>query len=258
MISDGLFSQLFRRLESELIQLVPRELSLLQEILQPLATWKHNRMEVVGLCFNLLNAVMKHAPRVTRDLQELVYLLFRIAFRHKMLGIQARTDLFLPETLEKLAAFVRPIHPDDTEFISDLSSAFISISWHANQRHHIIWTALNIPVTFILSPTLQSALIPLFCTTPWSLVEKLNRKELVNFIGRLPIDDIVQHIVDDGLVCVGWMRLLLFATFRPPRETNTRPLWSILFSALPNISHFFSRNLQSYFTPQTPITRLQR
>jgi hypothetical protein len=94
-------------------------------------------------------------------------------------------------------------------------------------RHHIVWTALNIPATS-LSPTLQSTLVSLFSTARWSLVERLDRKELADFVGRLPIDEIVQRIVDDGLVCVGWMRLLLFTTFRPPHETNTRPLWSII------------------------------
>ena len=159
-----------------------------------------------------------------------------------MPNIQARADLFLPGTLEKLAPLFRR---GDTEFINDLSSAFTSISWHENQRDHVVWTALNIPAT-LLSPTLQSALVPLFSTTRLSFVEKLNRKELADFIGRLPIDEIVQHIVDDGLVCVGWMRLLLLTTFRPPHETNTRPLWTILLSALPKIPHVFSRDLPGY------------
>lgn len=80
-------------------------------------------------------------------------------------------------------------------------------------------------------------------------MESLDHKELADFIGRLPINEIVQHIVDDGLVCVGWMRLLLFTIFRPPREMNTRPLWTILLSALPKIPHFFSRDLSSHFDP---------
>lgn len=208
--------------------------------------WKHNRMEVVELCCNLLNAVMKkHPPQATRDVPGLVYLLFRIAFRHKIPGVRARADLFLPETLEKLAALVRH---GDTEFINDLSSAFISISWHENQRHHIVWTALNIPAT-LLSPTLQSALVPLFGTVRWSLVEKVDRKELAGFVGKLPVEEIVQHIVEDRIACVGWMRLLLFTIFRPPRETDTRPLWKILLSALPKIPHFFSRDLLDYVNP---------
>ena len=202
-------------------------------------------MEVVELCCNLLNAVMKYTSETTQDVSGSICLLLRVAFRHKMPGIQARANLLLPETLDKLTALIRP---GDAEFIGDLTSAFTSISWHENQQYHIVWTAFKIPAT-LLSPTLQSVLVLLFGTAQWPLVERLDRKQLAHLIGRLPVDMIVQHIIDDGLVCVRWMRLLLFTTFRPPRETNTQPLWTILLSTLPKIPHVFSRDVLGHFDP---------
>ena len=246
IVSDGSTGQLFRRLESELMELVDHKLWVLQATLQPLGSWKHNRMEVVVLCCNLLKFVMeKHTPGVSLA-RQLVYLLCRIAFRHQVPGIKTRADLLDRETLRKLTIFV---HSGDVEFINDLTLAFASISWDEPRQGHIVWTALDVPAAS-LSSTSQSALITLFGTIRWSLVERLDRKKLTDFVGRLPTDMVVQRIIDDELVCVGWMRLLLFSTFRSQNKPDPpRVLWLILLSAFPKLPRFFSRDLRDYLEP---------
>jgi len=226
--------------------LVARKLWVLQATLQPLVSWKHNRMEVVILCCNLLKSVMeKHTPEVTLA-RQLVYLLCRIAFRNQIPGIKARADLFDPATLRKLTVFIRD---SDTEFTNDLMLAFASISWDEHKQGHIIWTALNIPAASLSSAS-RSALITLFGTARWSLVERLDRKKLTEFVGKLPTDMIVQHIVDDELVCAGWMRLLLFSTFRSPGRPDTpRALWLILLSMFKKLPRFFSPDIQDHLEP---------
>ena len=225
------------------MKLVDHKLWVLQATLQPLVSWRHNRMEVVALCCNLLKLVMeKHRPEVTLA-RQLVYLLCRIAFRNQIPGIKARADFFDPATLRKLTAFVRN---SDAEFINDLTLAFTSISWDEHNQGHIIWTALEIPAA-LLSSTSQSALITLFGTARWSLVERLDRRKLTEFVGKLPTDMIVQHIVNDELVCAGWMRLLLFSTFRSPNKPDTpHALWLILLSAFEKLPRFFSPDLRDY------------
>ena len=203
-------------------------------------------MEVVVLCCNLLKLVMeKHTSEVALA-RQLVFLLCRIAFRHQVRGIKARADLLDPEMLRKLTVFVGD---GNVEFINDLTTAFTSISWDEHKQGHIIWTVIDIPST-LLSPTSQSALITLFGTSRWSLVERLDRKRLAEFVGRLPVDMIVQQIVDDESVCVGWMRLLLFSTFRSPHRPDTpRALWRILLSAFPKLPRLFLRDLQDHLEP---------
>ena len=222
------------------------KLWVLQTTLQPLVSWRHDSMEVVVLCCNLLKLVMeKHTSEVALA-RQLVFLLCRIAFRHQVRGIKARADLLDPEMLRKLTAFVGD---GNVEFINDLTTAFTSISWDEHKQGHIIWTVIDIPST-LLSPTSQSALITLFGTSRWSLVERLDRKRLADFVGRLPADMIVQQIVDDESVCVGWMRLLLFSTFRSPHRPDTpRALWRILLSAFPKLPRLFLRDLQDHLEP---------
>jgi len=203
-------------------------------------------MEVVELCCNLLKLVMeKHTPEVVLA-RQLVFLLCRIAFRNQIPGIKARADLLDPVTLRKLTAFVRDSNP---EFINDLMLAFTSISWDEHTQDHVIWTALDIPAAS-LSSTSQSALITLFGTARWSLVERLHRKKLVEFVGKLPTEMVVQRIVNDELVCAGWMRLLLFATFRIPNQLDTPyAMWLILLSAFPELPQLFSRDLRDHLEP---------
>ena len=203
-------------------------------------------MEVVVLCCNLLKLVMEtHAPKVTLA-RQLVYLLCRIAFRHQVQGIGARADLLDPEMLTKLAAFIGEdgVKPtgDDVEFVNDLTSAFTSFSWDEHKQGQIIWTVLDIPIV-LLSPTSQSALVTLFGTARWSVVERLDRKKLIDFFGRLPTADMIaQRIVDVGPVFPGWMRLLLCFTFRPPSGVDTRPLWEALL-------YLFSLDLPGHLNP---------
>ena len=135
------------------------KLWVLQTTLQPLVSWRHDSMEVVVLCCNLLKLVMeKHTSEVALA-RQLVFLLCRIAFRHQVRGIKARADLLDPEMLRKLTAFVGD---GNVEFINDLMTAFTSISWDEHKQGHIIWTVIDIPST-LLSPTSQSALQ---CRTP--------------------------------------------------------------------------------------------
>jgi len=122
-------------------------------------------------------------------------------------------------------------------------SAFASISWSEESEGRILWSILlDVPAPD-LSPVSQAAIVAVLGTARWSLVERLDREKLVNFVGGLPTNTVVQQIVGDPFVCVGWMRLLLFSTFRSPLKTDTRPLWNIILSVLPNVPHFFSHDL---------------
>ena len=213
-------------------------------------------MEVVVLCCNLLKRVTeRHTSEVTLA-RQLVHLLCRIAFRHQVPGIKARADLLDPGMLRRLTTFVSG---SNAEFINDLTSAFTSIIWDEDKQGHIIWATLDIPTTS-LSPTSHSALITLFGTVRWSLVERLDRKKLTDFIGKLPIDMIVQRVVDDESVRVGWMRLLLFSTFRSlHRPDAPRLLWRVLLSAFPKLPQSFSRDLRDSLEPsETSLSDLYR
>ena len=243
MVRGESTQELFKRLQAEMTELAGLNLRALQVTLEAFVSWEHDRMEIVVLCSDLLKRVLKHTdeqPLVRR----VVCLLCRIAFRHPIPGIKARIDPLDLETLERLLAFTQD---GDLEFIGDLAMAFASVSWSEELEARILWAILlDIPLHGLSKPA-QAAIITVFGTARWSLVERLDREKLAGSVGGLSTGVILEQIVGDPSVCIGWMRLLLFSTFRSPPKTNARSLWSVLRSIPPNVPHFFSRDLPGYF-----------
>ena len=228
-----------------MIQLADQNLWALQITVESLASWVHERIEITTLCCELLQRVMEHTTEQSL-VRPVVCLLCRIAFRHPVPGIETHVDLLDSRTLERLLTFVQDW---DVELTGDLITAFASLSWSEKSEGCILRAILlNIPASG-LSPSSQGDIITLLGTARWSLVGGLDRGRLTTFVGVLPTDMVVERIISDGPVCTGLMRLLLFSTFRPPPETDTRPLWAILLAALPKIPHFFSRNLPDHIDP---------
>ncbi|KAF9643671.1 hypothetical protein BDM02DRAFT_3191330 [Thelephora ganbajun] len=141
--------------------------------------------------------------------------------------------------------FWTPNHITDPE-------VFAFVSWSEESQTSIVLRAITHEIpTSGLSSSSQADIIAVLGTARWSLVEKLrlDRERLAKFIGGLSGDMIVQGMMDNPFVCVGWMRLLLFSTFHPPLEADTRPLWNILLTARTGIPHFFSRDLPGCLDP---------
>lgn len=239
MVRGESTEELFRRLQAEMTELASHSLDVLRVTLEAFVSWEHNRMEVVALCCDLLQHVTKLATEQPL-VRSVVCLLCRIAFRHPIPSIKTHTDII---DLETLGTLLTLIQGGDAEFIGDLMLAFASISWSEESEGRILWAILlDVPAPDLSLPS-QAAIIAVLGTARWSLVERLDREKLVNFVGELPTNTIVQQIVGNPFTCVGWMRLLLFSTFRSPLKTDTRPLWNIILAALPNVPHLFSRGL---------------
>jgi hypothetical protein len=222
-------------------RLAGHDLYALQITLDALVSWKHDRVEIVILCCNLLQRVAKYT--VEQPLvRSIVYLLCRIAFRHPVHGIRTQLDPLNLRTIDKLHSFIQD---GDEDFIGDLMSFFAYVSWSEGLEGHILQAILRIPEPG-LSTSSQAAIITMLGTARWSLVERFGHKSLVDFVGRLPTDMVVERIVGDGSVCIGLMRILLFFTFHPPPGTDTRPLWKVLLPMPLRVPHFFSRDLPSH------------
>ena len=227
-----------------MIKLAGHDLQALEAILGALVPWKHDRVEIVILCCDLLQRVAKHTSEQPL-VRSVVYLLCRLAFRRPISGTEERLDLLNLRTINRLHAFIQD---GDENFIGDLMSFFAQTPWSEGLESYILQAILKIPDSG-LSARSQAAINTMLGTGRWSLVEGFDRKELVHFVGRLQTDMIVQRVIGDESIFVGWMRILLLFTFRPPPDTDTRPLWKVLLPISFGTPGSFSRDLPNYIDP---------
>ena len=230
----------FKDLQVEMIRLADHNLRALEIILHALKSWKHDHKEIVTLCCDLLQRVAKHTDEQSL-VHNIVHLLCRIAFRYPIPDIKTWVDPLDLRTLGRLPAFIQ----DGGEmFSNDLMSFIASASWSEESKGRILWALPEVPASCLLS--YSEAVVTMLGTVRWSLMERFDRERPVCLVERLPTNKIVQQIVNDESVRIGWMRLLLFFTFRPPLDFDTRPLWRILLHIPPGVPHLFSPNLQKY------------
>ena len=244
MVRDGPTEEFFKRLAVGMVRLADHNLQALQITLGALVScvsWEHYREEIVIMCCDLLQHVAKYT--VERPLvQSIVHTLCRLAFRHPPHSTSARVDPLDLGTIDNLHTFIQD---GDEEFIGDLMSFFPRVSWSEVPEGRILQVVLKIPNSR-LSASSYAAIITMAGRARWSLMEGFDQKTLVDFVGRLPTDMVVERIATDLSARTGLMRLLLFLTFRPPSNTDPRPLWRILLHIPHRVPQLFSRDLLDY------------
>ena len=245
--ADNDFS-LFQCLEEEMKRLANNKLPVLLGVLVPLRLWKHERVEIVTLCCNLLKVVVKRRNAEATLIRDIVYCLCQIAFRDLSPAMaQGAAPLDL-ETLDKLAPLVRS---GQGQFLDDVIPALSSFSWEEEQQRAIIQMILDAPVPpFSQSQRCQTAAITVIGKTQLSVVEQIDRDTMLELIGRLPVETLVEQIIADESVRPGWMRLLLLYTCprTPPDVHSHRSLWRILLGIVDKRPQFFAVGLSNHLT----------
>jgi len=213
-------------------------------------------MEIAILCCNLLQRVARDMNRQP-SFRNTVSLLCRIAFRHSIPGRETWVDPLDIRTLGRFPTLIREGVGEGgeefQEFIRGLVSFFGSATWSEEPERHILGAFLEIPASG-LSQASRADIITVLGRARWLVVAGLDHGRLTDLVGRLQADMDVDRVVSDESVCIGWMRLLLFFTFRPPRAADTRPLWRIILSALHQAPQFFSHDLLRYLDPSKALS----
>lgn len=226
-------------------KLVDNDLQTLCVTLEALVSWEHGLIELTILCCVLLLRVMDLGaePVLAR---KVICLLCQIAFRHPIPDVKTRADLLDPGTLKKLLSDGH----GGVKVDNDLVSSFVSVPWSDGSKRCILETILGRKPAPVLSPSSHTTIITTLGTAQLSLVEKLDRGALANFVRGLPTDAI-QQMVKDTRVGLGWVKLLLLFTFPviPPPKTDTRPFWKALRSTFRHARHFFSPDLPNHLDP---------